>query len=154
MNLFEKKRLGRSKDKDMVFKFLDARSEKTGFFSSLFDIYTFAIALGIKKRKNTALTTPLSEPIQIVYFTDEQRKFMDMIIIHDSNGDIEKIDKSNEETVQDMITVLERYANGGLEIILKTIENHPENAFEQILLLLHDELTESIPAEATEDISW
>jgi len=45
MNLFEKKRLARSKDKDMVFKFLDARSEKTGFFSSLFDIYTFAIAL-------------------------------------------------------------------------------------------------------------
>ena len=154
MNLFEKKRLGRSKDKDMVFKFLDARSEKTGFFSSLFDIYTFAIALGIKKRKNPALTTPLAEPIQIVYFTDEQRKFMDMIIIHDSNGDIEKIDKSNEETVQDMITVLERYANGGLEIILQTIENHPENAFEQILLLLHDELTDSIPVEATEDISW
>lgn len=154
MNLFEKKRLRRSRDKDDVFRFLDSKSEKNGFFNSLFDIYAFAIALGIKKRKNPELIGQLSEPIQIVYFTDEQRKFMDMIIIHDSNGNIEKIDKSNEETVQDMLTILERYANGGLEILLKTIENHPENAFEQILLLLHDELTDSIPVEATEDISW
>jgi len=154
MNLFEKKRLGRSKDKDMVFKFLDARSEKTGFFSSLFDIYAFAIALGVKKRKKPALTGPTSDAIQIIYFTDEQRKFMDMVIIHDSNGSIEKIDKANEETVQEMLTTIERYANGGLEIILKTIENHPENAFEQILILLNDELTEEIPDEAGEDISW
>ncbi len=154
MNLFEKKRLRRSKDKDMVFKFLDAKSEKSGFFSSLFDIYAFAISLGIKKRKKPELTGQLSEPIQIIYFTDEQRKFMDMIIIHDSNGDIETIDKSDEETVQAMLTTLERYANGGLEIILKAIENHPENAFEQILLLLNDELTEEIPNEAEEEISW
>lgn len=154
MNLFEKKRLGRSKDKDIVFKFLDARSEKTGFFSSLFDIYTFALALGVKKRKQATLSGPTSEPIQIIYFTDEQRKFMDMVIIHNSNGDIDKIDKANEEAVQDMLTVIERYTNGGLEIILKAIENHPENAFEQILLLLNDELTEEIPNEAEEDISW
>jgi dnd system-associated protein 4 len=154
MNLFEKKRLSRLKDKDMVFKFLDARSEKTGFFSSLFDIYTFAIALGVKRRKSSPLNGPTNDPIQIVYFTDEQRKFMDMVIIHHSNGDIEKIDKANEKTVQEMLTTIERYANGGLEIILKTIENHPENAFEQILLLLNDELTEEIPDEAEEDILW
>jgi len=154
MNLFEKKRLARSKDKDMVFKFLDARSEKTGFFSSLFDIYTFAIALGVKRRKQSALNGPTSDPIQIIYFTDEQRKFMDMVIIHNSNGNLEKIDKSSEETVKEMVTTIEKYANGGLEIILKTIENHPENAFEQILLLLNDEFTEEIPNEAEEDISW
>ncbi|WP_152184897.1 DNA phosphorothioation-associated protein 4 [Sulfurimonas indica] len=154
MNLFEKKRLARSKDKDMVFKFLDARSEKTGFFSSLFDIYTFAIALGVKRRKQSVLSGPTSDPIQIIYFTDEQRKFMDMVIIHDSNGDINKIDKADEDIVKEMVTTIERYANGGLEILLKTIENHPENAFEQILLLLNDELTEEIPHEAEEDISW
>jgi len=34
MNLFEIKRLKRSKDKDDVFKFLDARSEKGGFFNT------------------------------------------------------------------------------------------------------------------------
>jgi len=154
MNLFEKKRLARSKDKDMVFKFLDARSEKTGFFSSLFDIYTFAIALGVKRRKQSTLIGPTSDPIQIIYFTDEQRKFMDMVIIHNSNGNLEKIDKSSEETVKEMVTTIERYANGGLEIISKTIENHPENAFEQILLLLNDEFIEEIPNEAEEDISW
>lgn len=154
MNLFEKKRLRRVKDKDVVFKFLDARSEKTGFFSSLFDIYTFAISLGVKKRKKTELIGQQGEPISITYFTDEQRKFMDMIIIHDSNGNVEKIDKSSEDNVQEMLTTIERYANGGLEIILKTIENHPENAFEQILLLLNDELMEEIPNEAAEEISW
>lgn len=154
MNLFEKKRLARSKDKDMVFKFLDARAEKTGFFSSLFDIYTFAIALGVKRKKQSILNGPTSDPIQIIYFTDEQRKFMDMVIIHNSNGNLEKIDKTSEETVKEMVTTIERYANGGLEIILKTIENHPENALEQILLLLNDEFTEEIPNEAEEDISW
>ncbi len=154
MNRFETKRLKRSKDKDDVFKFLDARSEKSGFFNTLFDIYIFALSLGVKKRKKASLTGSNSEPIQLIYFTDEQKKYMDMVIIHDSNGNINKLDKADEDNVQYMLKTIEEFANGGLEIILKTIENYPENAFEQILLLLHDELTDSIPAEATEDISW
>ena len=154
MNLFETKRLKRSKDKDDVFKYLDARSEKGGFFNALFDIYIFALALGVKKRKKSALIGPNNEPIQLVYFTDEQKKYMDMVIIHDSNGNINKLDKADSDNVEYMLKTIEEFANGGLEIILKTIENHPENAFEQILLLLHEELTDAIPSEATEDISW
>ncbi|MFC2073787.1 DNA phosphorothioation-associated protein 4 [Campylobacterota bacterium] len=154
MNLFELKRLRRSKDKDDVFKFLNSTAEKKGFFSSNFDIYIFALSLGVKNIKRLPLSGPPSDAIQLSYFTDEQRKFMDMIIIHDSNGDIEKLDKSSEDCVKNMLSVLEEYANGGLEILLKTIEHHPENAFENILLLLNDELTQEIPSEATEDISW
>ncbi len=154
MNRFETKRLKRSKDKDDVFKFLDARSEKSGFFKSLFDIYVFALALGVKQRKKSPLSGTPSDAIQLIYFTDEQKKYMDMVIIHDSNGNINKLDKADEDNVQYMLKTIEEFANGGLEIILKTIENHPENAFEQILLLLRDELTDSIPVEATEDISW
>lgn len=154
MNLFDSKRLRRSKDKDDVFRFLDARSEKSGFFTSNFDIYIFALALGVKRTKKSALSGPQSDAIQLSYFTDEQRKFMDMIIIHDSNGDINKLDKAEEECVKNMLLVLEEYTNGGLEIILKTIEHHKENAFEQILLLLLEELNQEIPVEAMEDISW
>ncbi len=154
MNLFETKRLKRSKDKDDVFRFLDARSEKSGFFNTLFDIYIFALALGVKKRKKASLSGTNSEAIQLIYFTDEQKKYMDMVIIHDSNGNINKLDKADADNVEYMLKTIEEFANGGLEIILKTIENHPENAFEQILLLLRDELTDSIPVEATEDISW
>lgn len=153
MNLFESKRLKRSKDKDDVFKFLDAKSGKGGFFNSNFDIYIFALSLGVKKRSPRPLSSQKSDAIRVDYFTDEQRKFMDMVIIYDSNGDINKLDKSDEDNVQCMLTTIEEYANGGLEIILKTIEKHPENAFEQILLLLHDELTGSVPVEATEEVS-
>jgi len=154
MNLFETKRLKRSKDKDDVFKYLDARSEKSGFFNTLFDIYIFALALGVKKRKKSALTGPNSEPIQLVYFTDEQKKYMDMVIIHDSNGNINKLDKADSDNVEYMLKTIEEFTNGGLEILLRTIENHPENALEQILLLLNDELTEVIPNEAEEEITW
>jgi len=154
MNLFEAKRLKRSKDKDDVFKFLDARSVNSGFFTTLFDIYIFALALGVKNRKKSPLNTGTSDPIHLTHFTDEHKKYMDMIIIYDSNGDINKLDKSDEENVKEMLKIIEEYTNGGLEILLKIIENHPENAFEQILMFLEDELTEEIPSEATEDISW
>ena len=80
---------------------------------------------------------------------------MDMVILHDSDGNIEKLDKSNEDNVLSMLQTIEEYANGGLGILQETIKNHPENAFEQILLLLKDELTDNVPPEATEDItSW
>ncbi len=154
MNLFESKRLKRLKDKDDVFRFLDARSEKSGFFNTLFDIYMFALAIGVKSKKRSVLQGPTSESVHISYFTDDQKKFMDMVIVHDNNGNIDKLDKSDEENVQLMLKTIEEYANGGLEIILKTIENHPENSYEQILLLLRDELREDIPVEATEDIIW
>ena len=154
MNLFELKRLKRSSDKDDVFKFLDARSEKGGFFNTLFDIYMFALALGVKNRKKSPLKAGTSDQIHLTHFTDDHRKYMDMVLLHDSNGDINKLDKSDEENVKEMLKTIEEYTNGGLEILLKTIENHPENAFEQILLLLESELTEEIPKEATEDISW
>ena len=154
MNLFELKRLKRSKDKDNVFKFLDAREVETGFFTTYFDIYIFALSLGLKKRKKTPLRSKLSEPIHLTQFTEEHKKYMDMVILYDSNGDINKLDKSDEENVKEMLKTIEEYTNGGLEILLKTIENHPENAFEQILLLLENELKEEIPKEAIEDISW
>ena len=112
MNLFETKRLKRSKDKDDVFKFLDARSTKSGFFNTLSDIYIFALALGVKKRKKTPLSGAPSQPIQLTYFTDEQKKYMDMIIIHDSNGNINKLDKSDENNVQYMLRTIEEFANG------------------------------------------
>jgi len=154
MNLFEVKRLKRSKDKDKVFKFLDARSVKSGFFNTLFDIYMFALALGVKKRKKSPLKGATSEPISLTHFTDEHKKYIDMVILYDSNGNINKLDKSDEENVKEMLKTIEEYTNGGLEILLQTIENHPENAFEEILLLLEDELKEEIPLEAMEDISW
>jgi len=154
MNLFDIKRLKRSKDKDNVFKFFDARSVKSGFFNTLFDIYIFALAIGVKKRKKSPLKGATSESISLIHFTDEHKKYMDMVILHDSNGNIDKLNKSDENNVKEMLKTIEEYTNGGLEILLKTIENHPENAFEQILLLLEDELTEEIPIEATEDISW
>ena len=90
-----------------------------------------------------------------------------------SNQDVRSLAESREQLAEDIANgnineyaievklaqekfdpIFEEYANGGLEILLKTIENHPENAFEQILLLLRDELTDNIPVEATEDISW
>jgi dnd system-associated protein 4 len=154
MNLFELKRLKRSKDKDDVFKFLDARSEKGGFFHTLIDIYIFALSVGVKNRKKSPLKSGANEQSLLIHFTDDNRKYMDMVILYDSNGDIDKLDKSDEENVKEMLKTIEEYTNGGLEIILKTIENHPENAFEQILLLLKEELTDNIPPEATEDISW
>ena len=154
MNLFEPKRLKRLKDKDDVFRFLDARSEKGGFFNTFFDIYIFALSLGVKHNNKVKLEGSTSDSIHIVQFTDEHKKYMDMVIIHDSNGNIEKLDKSNEDNVLTMLQTIEEYTNGGLEILLKTIQNHPENAFEQILLLLKDELASDIPPEAIEDISW
>lgn len=152
MNIFESKRLKRAKDKDKVFEFLDARFKESGFFSAYYEIYIFALSLGVKKSKKSKLVGAMSDPIHLSHFTDDHRKYMDMIILYASDGDINKIDKSNEENVKEMLKIIEEYANGGLEIILNAIESHPENSFELILLLLKDEfLKNNIPDVAKKD---
>lgn len=154
MNIFETKRLRRSKDKSLVFDFLNVKNKKTGFFIMLTDIYIFALALGIKNYKSVPLKSPMDEPIHVSSFTEDQRKLMDLILLYESNGNINILDKSNENMVDESIRIIEEYANGGLEIILKAIEIHPENAYQIILQLLKDELDNILPPEAKVELTW
>ena len=76
---------------------------------------------------------------EIFEWTDEEMKWWD---------------KSNEDNVEQMKSVLEEYANGGLEIILDKIHVHPENTFDILKILIDQELQAEIPDEIDQDLSW
>lgn len=155
INLFESKRLNRLSDKDIVFNTLDVKkNSKHGFFQQMTDIYIFALALGIKRKKRAKLSGPTSEPIHVSYFNDEQKKFFDMAILYCEAGNLDALDKSSEETVSKMKQTIEEYTNGGLEIIREKIELHPENTFNIIQLLVDKELKNDLPEDIDDDLGW
>lgn len=155
INLFESKRLNRLSDKDIVFNTLDVKkNNKHGFFQQMTEIYVFALALGIKRKKRVKLSGPTSESIHVSYFNDEQKKFFDMAILYSEAGELDALDKSSEETVAQMKQTIEEYTNGGLEIIREKIESHPENAFNIIKLLIDQELKNDLPEDVDADLEW
>ena len=152
LDLFDKQTLYRAKDKEKVFDILSAtKNQQKGFFMYLHEIYTFAISLGIKNNKRPALGGK-SEGIKIQTFTEDQKKFFDMVVLYDSAGNLDSLDKSLEENVHKMKKTIEEYANGGLEIILDKIEAHPENAYNTLNLLIMKELKTDLPEGIDDDL--
>ena len=155
MNLLTAKRLKRAKDKDEVFEILDIKkNKKTGFFQKMTDIYVFALALGIKEKKVEPLTGGFSESIAVDYFTGEQQKYFDTVILFHEVGNVNKLNKSDDSNVQIYMKTIEEYTNGGLAILKEKLSVHPEDAFNIISRLVYEKLDEKIPNEVEEDFEW
>lgn len=155
MNLLSSKRLKKAKDKDIVFEILDIKkNKKTGFFQKMTEIYAFALALGIKSKKIEPISGGSSEPIAIDVFSPEQQKYFDTVILFHEAGDITKLNKENEENINQYVKIIEEYANGGLSIIKDKILVHPEDSFNIISRLVHEELKDVVPDEAKGEFEW
>lgn len=155
LDLFESKRLSRAANKDKVFEILDIKkNNKYGFFQQMTEIYIFALALGLKNKKRAKISGPTSEAIHVSYFNDEQKKFFDMAILYSEAGNLNALDKSSENNVNEMKKTIEEYANGGLEILLDKIESHPEGAFNKIILLIDQELKNDLPDDIDDDLDF
>ncbi len=155
LDLLEQKRFARSSDKDRVFDALDPKKNfKSGFFQQKADIFMFALALGIKNKKRSKLMDKKSEAIHVSYFSSEQKNYMDMVVLYSKAWDLNSIDKSDEDNVEQMKSILEEYANGGMEIILDKIHMHPENTFDILKILIDEELQSEVPDDIDQDLSW
>lgn len=154
MNVFDSKRLARTQDKDLVFETLLVKNPRSGFFQQMTDVYMFALALGVKRKKRSRLVGTQGNAISMGYFTDEQKKFFDMVVLYSEAGDLDSLDKSNPDTVEQMKRTIEEYANGGLEIILEKIRSHPENAFNVVQLMIDHELKADLPEDIDQDLEW
>ena len=152
IDLFESKRLNRLTDKEIVFNTLDMKKNpKYGFFQQMTDIYVFALALGVKRHKRIKLVGN-TEAIHLTSFSDEQKKFFDMILLYAEAGKLDILDKSSEDTVTLMKKIIEEYTNGGLEILKEKIEIHPENAFNILKLLIDEELKADLPEDIDDEL--
>lgn len=154
MNLLASKRFRRAKDKDFVFDILDIKkNKKTGFFSKMTEIYIFALALGVKENRREIIVSA-SEPIACDIFTEEQQKYFDTVVLFNEKGDVSKLNKENEENVQQYMKTIEEYTNCGLEIIKEQLSIHPEDSFNIISRLVNDKINDIIPTAAEEDFEW
>ncbi|RLA84695.1 MAG: hypothetical protein DRG78_00625 [Epsilonproteobacteria bacterium] len=155
MNLLSSKRLKKAKDKDIVFEILDIKkNKKTGFFHKMTEIYAFAVALGIKSKKTEPIIGGNGDPIAVDLFSEEQQRYFDTVILFHEAGDITKLNKENEENINRYVKTIEAYANGGLAIIKDKLVVHPEDSFNIITRLVHEELKEVIPDEAKGAFEW
>ena len=144
---YDNYRLKISDDKDIVFKHLKDK------FITKFNLYIFALSLGVKQNKRVILENKKSEPISITLFGDNHKKFMDIVVLNETKN-IDSLDLSNEENFKNYFLIIEEYTNGGLEIIKNIITKHLENGFELLKDEFYSLLSEEIPMELEEELEW
>jgi dnd system-associated protein 4 len=146
--LITTKRFKRSSNKELVYKLL---KDKTNVFFTYAEIFVFLVALGLKYRKKKPLEDSKLEPIAYTLFNDNATRFMDLVVLFETN-DINSLDLSTEENVKKYMQIIEEYANGGAEILLTKLEVHPEAAFELFLTFIDQEIKDQIPLLIDEDL--
>ena len=146
--LITTKRFKRSSNKELVYKLL---KDKTNIFFTYAEIFVFLVAIGVKYRKNKPLEDTKLEPIAYTLFNDNATRFMDLVVLFETN-DINRLDLSTEENVKNYMQIIEEYANGGAEILLTELEIHPEAAYELLLSFIEKEIKEQIPSFLDDDL--
>ena len=146
--LITTKRFKRSSNKELVYKLL---KDKTNIFFTYAEIFVFLVAIGVKYRKNKSLEDTKLEPIAYTLFNDNATRFMDLVVLFETN-DINSLDLSTEENVKNYMQIIEEYANGGAEILLTELEIHPEAAYELLLSFIEKEIKNQIPSFLDDDL--
>jgi len=146
--LITTKRFKRSSNKELVYKLL---KDKTNIFFTYAEIFVFLVAIGVKYRKKKPLEDTKLEPIAYTLFNDNATRFMDLVVLFETN-DINRLDLSTEENVKNYMQIIEEYANGGAEILLTELEIHPEAAYELLLSFIEKEIKNQIPSFLDDDL--
>jgi len=146
--LITTKRFKRSSNKELVYKLL---KDKTNIFFTYAEIFVFLGAIGIKYRRRKSLEDTKLEPIAYTLFNDNATRFMDLVVLFETN-DINSLDLSTEESVKEYMQIIEEYANGGAEILLTELEIHPEAAYEILLSFIEKEIREQFPSLIDDDL--
>lgn len=98
----------------------EANKEK--LFASMKDVYMLALVVGFKHKKKKPFAKAGGDPIKLGIFDEHDKVIMDIIALYE---DIKDKDLSllRSDREDDKYQIIEEYANGGMEIIVKEIYN-------------------------------
>ena len=132
-----------SKEKTDLFMKLSKTKQKTedGIFDNNKDLFLFAASLGYKDKKRRALLKRDNEiPLSVFQKSKDNLDFIDLIALGDTK-DVYILDWDDEEIIDKKLTIIEEYANRGLEIIEEKLFNNNTDIYDNLLQLVHQELT-------------
>lgn len=115
--------LNKSLEYEGYFKSLgkpDKDSEK--LFNSMKDVYMLALVVGFKYKKRKEIKKTSADHIKLDIFEEHDKVIMDIIAlyenIHEQDLSLLRLDRQDEK-----YKLIEEYANGGMEIIIREICN-------------------------------
>ncbi len=132
-----------SKEKTDLFMKLSKTKQKTqdGIFDNNKDLFLFAASLGYKDKKRRPLLKRDSEiPLSVFQKSRNNLDFIDLIALGDTK-DVYILDWDDDEMVDKKLTIIEEYANRGLEIIEEKLFNNNTNIYDNLLQLVNRELS-------------
>ena len=118
-----KNSLNKSLEYEPYFKSL-GRPEKDAekLFSSMKDVYMLALVVGFKMGRKKAINKSSADPIKLTIFDEHDKVIMDIIALYENirEQDLSLLRSDRED---DKYKLIEEYANGGMEIIIRDICN-------------------------------
>ena len=131
-----------SKEKADLFLKLSKSKQKTDdwIFENNKDLFIFAASLGYKDGKKRSLLKRDGEiPLSVFQRSKGNLDYIDLIALGDT-GDVYILDWDDEKIVDKKLTIIEEYANRGLEIIEEQLFNNNTNVYDNLLQLVNSEL--------------
>ncbi len=131
-----------SKEKADLFVKLSKTKQKSKdwIFDNNKDLFLFAASLGYKDNKKRPLEKRDGEiPLSVFQRSKDNLDFIDLIALGDT-GDVYILGWDDEEVVDKKLTIIEEYANRGLEIIEDKLFNNNTDIYDNLLQLINGEL--------------
>ena len=115
--------LNKSLEYEAYFKSLgkpDKGEEK--LFNSMKDVYMLALVLGFKYKKRKEIKRASSDPIKLDIFEEHDKVIMDIIALYENINE-QDLSLLRSDREDEKYKLMEEYANGGMEIIIREICN-------------------------------
>ena len=118
-----KNSLNKSLEYEPYFKSLgkpDKDADK--LFTSMKDVYMLALVVGFKYKKRKEIKRASTDPIKLTIFDEHDRVIMDIIALYENIRD-KDLSLLRSDREDEKYTLIEEYANGGMEILIREICN-------------------------------
>lgn len=118
-----KNSLNRSLEYEPYYKTLGKPDKnKERLFNSIKDVYMLAMVVGFKYKRKKEIKKSAPDPIKLVIFNEEDKVIMDIIALYENINE-KDLSLLTDERKDDKYKLVEEYANGGMEILIREICN-------------------------------
>lgn len=118
-----KNSLNKSLEYEAYFKSLGKPDkDQDKLFNYMKDVYMLALTVGFKYKKRKEIKKSSSDPIKLEIFDEHDKVIMDIIALYENihEKDLSLLRSDRED---DKYKLIEEYANGGMEILIREICN-------------------------------
>ncbi len=133
-------------DKRWIFnKLRKSNDNPEGFFETNKDIFVFAATIGFNQNKAFEVSKRGVE-IPFHIFDKDNKDFIDTIALANTLddsltvGDVNMLSWQDDDIVEKKLTIIEEFANGGLEILNQELFQNNTTIHDNLLQLINNEL--------------